>query len=92
MKPRELLNFNAQKKKSEDGGLTNNEGGDESGNSHKSNADLLRDTILNEVGIGCDTCCNLTSTELVEEANVLFHAALEIVLTDLGADVLASVC
>ncbi|KAI6767194.1 hypothetical protein HG531_011554 [Fusarium graminearum] len=66
-------------------------GGDECRNSSKSKGDLFRDTILDEIGIGCDSSSNFSSAELIEETNVLSQTAFEVVFANLGRDVLSGI-
>lgn len=63
---------------------TNDESRDEGSERRKSKGNLFRNAILDEVGIRGDTSCDLAGAELVEEANVLSHAAFKVVLTNLG--------
>ncbi|GJC95043.1 hypothetical protein ColKHC_03869 [Colletotrichum higginsianum] len=68
------------------------EGRDEGGEGGEGEADLFGNAVLDQVGVGGDARRHLAGTQLVEEANVLAHAALEVVLADLGANVLSRVC
>ena len=52
-------------------GESDHESCKESSNSSQCQPDLLRDGLLDQIGVRRDACSHLTSTKFVEEPNVL---------------------
>ena len=68
-----------------------NEGSDKSCQSCQCESDLLRNTVLNKIGIGCNASCDLSSAELIEERDVLTKNCLQEVLANFARDVFAGI-
>lgn len=69
----------------------NDKGSDKGGNCSQGQANLFRNTVLNKIGVCCDACGDLTSTQLVEKGNVLSEDGGQELLSDLGRDVFTSI-
>lgn len=69
----------------------NDESCKEGGHSCEREPNLLRDTILYQIRVGRDSRCNLTSSKLVIESDVLSQTSGQVVLSDLSTYVFSSI-
>lgn len=71
--------------------LTNYKCSNKSGYCCKSESNFFRDPVLYQVGIGCDSSRDFSSTEFVKEPNVLLHACFQILLSNLSTYVFTGI-
>ena len=58
------------------------ETGDKGADKGECNGHLFGNTLLNQMGVGLDTGCDFTRTDIIEKGNVLAQNGTEIVFTD----------